>query len=92
MPEDVSVIGIDDHEMAEFFDLTTVAQPVREQGRLAAQLLLDALAAPRRPADPADDHRADPAGGPAYDRAAPRLPAETLGSRALDEPGVGPRR
>jgi len=46
VPEDVSVIGIDDHEMAEFFDLTTVAQPVHEQGRLAAQLLLDALAGP----------------------------------------------
>jgi len=44
VPEDLSVIGIDDHEMAEFFDLTTVAQPVHEQGRLAAQLLLDALA------------------------------------------------
>ena len=27
VPEDVSVIGIYDHEMAEFFDLTTVAQP-----------------------------------------------------------------
>lgn len=44
VPDDVSVIGVDDHEMAEFFDLSTVAQPVQEQGRLAAQLLLDALA------------------------------------------------
>ena len=43
VPEDVSVIGIDDHEMAEFFELTTVAQPVHEQGRLAATLLLQAL-------------------------------------------------
>ena len=43
VPEDVSVIGIDDHEMAEFFDLTTVAQPVHEQGQLAATLLLEAL-------------------------------------------------
>ena len=43
VPEDVSVVGIDDHEMAEFFQLTTVAQPVREQGRLAATLLLKAL-------------------------------------------------
>jgi DNA-binding LacI/PurR family transcriptional regulator len=33
VPGDLSVIGIDDHELAEFFDLTTVAQPVREQGR-----------------------------------------------------------
>jgi DNA-binding LacI/PurR family transcriptional regulator len=43
VPEDISVIGIDDHEMAEFFELTTVAQPVHEQGRLAATLLLAAL-------------------------------------------------
>jgi DNA-binding LacI/PurR family transcriptional regulator len=41
----MSVIGIDDHEMAEFFDLSTVAQPVHAQGRLAATLLLDALGA-----------------------------------------------
>jgi DNA-binding LacI/PurR family transcriptional regulator len=43
VPDDISVIGIDDHEMAEFFDLTTVAQPVHEQGRLAATLLLQLL-------------------------------------------------
>jgi DNA-binding LacI/PurR family transcriptional regulator len=45
VPEDVSVIGVDDHEMAEYFDLTTVAQPVHEQGRLAAELLLEAMTA-----------------------------------------------
>ena len=43
VPEDVSVIGIDDHEMADYFDLTTVAQPAREQGRLAARMLLAAM-------------------------------------------------
>ena len=37
VPEDVSVIGIDDHEMAEFFGLSTVAQPVHEQGQLAGE-------------------------------------------------------
>jgi LacI family repressor for deo operon, udp, cdd, tsx, nupC, and nupG len=47
VPEDVSVIGIDDHEMAEFFELTTVAQPVHEQGQLAAELLLEAIATGR---------------------------------------------
>jgi DNA-binding LacI/PurR family transcriptional regulator len=53
VPEDVSVIGIDDHEMAEFFELTTVAQPVHEQGRLAATLLLAALDGDaRRPVHP----------------------------------------
>ncbi|WP_395659544.1 LacI family DNA-binding transcriptional regulator [Nocardioides sp.] len=45
VPEDVSVIGIDDHEMSEIFELTTVAQPVREQGRVAAQQVLAALTA-----------------------------------------------
>lgn len=53
VPEDVSVIGIDNHEMAEFFELTTVAQPVHEQGRLAAQALLAMLSATDdRPVEP----------------------------------------
>jgi LacI family repressor for deo operon, udp, cdd, tsx, nupC, and nupG len=53
VPQDVSVIGIDDHDMAEFFDLSTVAQPVREQGQLAAGLLLKVLAAdPDHPVTP----------------------------------------
>lgn len=43
VPEDVSVIGIDDHEMAGYFDLTTVAQPAHEQGRVAARQVLAAL-------------------------------------------------
>ncbi|QWF21541.1 LacI family transcriptional regulator [Nocardioides sp. LMS-CY] len=43
VPEDVSVVGVDDHEMARYFDLTTVAQPVHEQGRVAATQVLAAL-------------------------------------------------
>jgi LacI family repressor for deo operon, udp, cdd, tsx, nupC, and nupG len=43
VPADMSVIGFDDHEMAEALDLTTVAQPIPEQGRLAARLLLREL-------------------------------------------------
>lgn len=43
IPEDLSVVGIDDHDMSEFVGLTTVAQPVVEQGELAGQLFLDAL-------------------------------------------------
>jgi DNA-binding LacI/PurR family transcriptional regulator len=46
VPEDLSVVGIDDHEMAGFFDLTTVAQPVHEQGRVAAQQVLRSLSHP----------------------------------------------
>ena len=40
---DVSVAGFDDHDMAELLDLTTVAQPVPEQGELVARALLTAL-------------------------------------------------
>ena len=43
VPEDLSVIGIDDHELADFFDLSTVRQPVLEQGRVAAQAVLEQL-------------------------------------------------
>ena len=43
VPEDVSVIGIDDHVHAEIFDLTTVRQDVEAQGRRAGQIMLDAL-------------------------------------------------
>lgn len=42
-PEDISVIGFDDHEMAHMMDLTTVAQPVVEQGALLARQVLNAL-------------------------------------------------
>lgn len=47
VPEDLSVIGIDDHEMSEIFDLTTIAQPVHEQGRVAAQQVLAGLSGER---------------------------------------------
>jgi DNA-binding LacI/PurR family transcriptional regulator len=43
VPEDLSVIGIDDHVHAEIFDLTTVRQDVEAQGRRAGQMMLDAL-------------------------------------------------
>ncbi|KAB8159475.1 MULTISPECIES: LacI family DNA-binding transcriptional regulator [Streptomyces] len=42
-PDDVSVIGFDDHETAELLDLTTIAQPVAHQGELLARQILDAL-------------------------------------------------
>ncbi|MFY1687543.1 LacI family DNA-binding transcriptional regulator [Plantactinospora sp. WMMB782] len=43
VPEQVSVIGLDDHELSGAFGLTTVAQPAAEQGRLAAGTLLGPL-------------------------------------------------
>ncbi len=42
-PEDISVIGFDDHETAHLMDLTTIAQPVVEQGALLARQVLNAL-------------------------------------------------
>jgi DNA-binding LacI/PurR family transcriptional regulator len=43
VPHDLSVIGVDDHELAGAVGLTTVAQPAAEQGRLAADTLLRML-------------------------------------------------
>lgn len=43
VPEDLSVMGIDDHVMARFFALTTVRQDVALQGGRAAELLLSML-------------------------------------------------
>ncbi len=43
VPGDVSVIGFDDHEMADVLDLTTVAQPVRQLGQESARLLIESL-------------------------------------------------
>jgi DNA-binding LacI/PurR family transcriptional regulator len=43
-PDDVSVVGVDDHELAAAAGLTTIRQPVIGQGRTAAGLLLQALA------------------------------------------------
>ncbi|HTV78879.1 MAG TPA: LacI family DNA-binding transcriptional regulator [Steroidobacteraceae bacterium] len=46
VPEDVSVVGFDDQNLAEFYNppLTTVAVPRHELGRRAAQELIDQLA------------------------------------------------
>ena len=41
VPEDLSVIGVDNHDMSYLFELTTIGQPVRDQGRIAARMLLD---------------------------------------------------
>jgi LacI family transcriptional regulator len=43
VPDDLSVIGFDDIELAAAIGLTTVRQPLRESGRLGAKLLLRAL-------------------------------------------------
>lgn len=43
VPDDISIVGFDDHDMAAYTDLTTVAQPVLQQGETAATLLLDRM-------------------------------------------------
>lgn len=51
IPEDLAVIGFDDHATAELMDLTTVRQPVGEQGAVLAQALLDSLVGTGEPSD-----------------------------------------
>ncbi len=49
LPEDVAIIGFDDIDMAEFFGLTTIHQPLDESGSIATNLLLSRLADPSQP-------------------------------------------
>jgi len=46
VPTDLSAVGIDDHEYAEMFGLTTLEQVPREQGAPAVELLLDQMDQP----------------------------------------------
>ena len=39
-PEDVSVVGFDDHEVSSYMGLTTVSQPMHLLGRTAGEILL----------------------------------------------------
>jgi len=48
VPSALSVVGIDDHEFAEMFSLTTLRQTPREQGRAAVSVLLAEIADPAR--------------------------------------------
>jgi LacI family transcriptional regulator len=46
VPEDLSVIGYDDIEMAEYLNLTTIRQQLFESGVRGGELLLEAIDAP----------------------------------------------
>lgn len=50
VPAQLSIIGIDGHDLAEMFGLTTLAQHPRNQGTLAVELLMSELADPDRTA------------------------------------------
>ncbi|MFF2370839.1 LacI family DNA-binding transcriptional regulator [Agromyces sp. NPDC058110] len=54
VPRDLSVIGVDDHENAALYELTTIAQSPAEQGRLAVEVALRLLGADEQPDAPAD--------------------------------------
>lgn len=51
VPQDVSVIGVDGHDMAEHLGLTTLVQNAQEQGMTAAAVLLDMLTGAPVPQD-----------------------------------------
>ena len=55
LPRDLSVIGVDNHDLAELFGLTTVEQRPHEQGQLAVAMLLRAI----RGEEPAQAHELD---------------------------------
>lgn len=48
---DVSVVGVDGHDMSEHLDLTTVVQPVADLGRIAARSLLAQMREGQPPAE-----------------------------------------
>ena len=43
IPNQLSIIGVDNHDLAYLFDLTTIGQPVRDQGREAATMLVQQI-------------------------------------------------
>lgn len=51
VPRDLSVVGIDGHELAETFGLTTISQDPRGQGKLAAATALALLGGTGRDSD-----------------------------------------
>ncbi|PWU49370.1 LacI family transcriptional regulator [Micromonospora globispora] len=69
VPQDVSVIGVDDHDLAGVLGLSTIAQPAAEQGLLAARILLDPLGA--RTLDPYAGGIPAPRGGDDVDTPTP---------------------
>jgi DNA-binding LacI/PurR family transcriptional regulator len=52
VPDDVSIVGFDDHELAEVLDLTTMAQPVAQRGELAVRAVLAAIRDGRKQTPP----------------------------------------
>jgi DNA-binding LacI/PurR family transcriptional regulator len=53
-PKSVSIVALDDHPMSWFMGLSTVAQPVADQGAFAANLLCERLQNPSNLGEPAN--------------------------------------
>lgn len=60
IPEDLSVVGFDDHDLAEPFGLTTIRQPVQHLGERIAAWMLDMVGA--RGAEANGDENSDEPG------------------------------
>jgi DNA-binding LacI/PurR family transcriptional regulator len=52
-PKNLSIIEVDNHQTSWFLGLTTIAQPVADQGAFAANLLIERLHRPGLPNPPA---------------------------------------
>lgn len=93
-PEDVSVLGFDDHALAAAFGLSTVAQPVDELGRRAAELAVSGLA-PRGVGRGAEEVSSDPAATAGPDPAGLQITLPTRlvlrGSTGRAPGGTSPR-
>jgi len=48
-PDDISIVGFDGHEMAEYSELTTIEQPVALMGEMAAWSIIERLRKPNVP-------------------------------------------
>jgi DNA-binding LacI/PurR family transcriptional regulator len=48
IPEDLAIMGFDDLDMAEYFNLTTIRQHLDESGEIAVEMLLSRLNNPNR--------------------------------------------
>jgi LacI family transcriptional regulator, repressor for deo operon, udp, cdd, tsx, nupC, and nupG len=88
-PQDVSVVGLDGHELAATFDLTTVAQPVHDLGAQAARWLVARLASDADDeAEDDEDEEAELAGVAAEDEGPHMHPVQLLVRGSTAPPGA----
>jgi LacI family transcriptional regulator, repressor for deo operon, udp, cdd, tsx, nupC, and nupG len=88
-PDDVSVVGLDDHELSETFDMTTVAQPVLAQGAVAARWVVSRIEGSPGPGDASPSGTGAGTAGVEPDEAGAADPEPADGGLGTAEP-VGP--